>query len=289
MKVVKLLLLCSLPILLWSCATTPTGTQTSQTAEKRVALVIGNNNYSNLEKKHQLKQAVQDAQDMRDKLRKLGFKVFYGENLSLSDMKKQLNNFTSEIDKDTLSFVYYSGHGASDPKGLNYLIPSDFDGTKGLAVDEIVFQHMKEKKSAKNILALDMCRSNGVSIGGNTKGLAKGDIAINSPYNPDQKHDTDGVFIGYSTDPNNYSYEDYSLGNSRYTHFLLQHIDDKTLSVSELFGRVTTEVMEASKKASEGKSKDEKEIQSPWNNSSLKGDDIFLAKMPMSSEMGSRP
>jgi uncharacterized caspase-like protein len=285
MKVVKLLPFCFL-ILLSSCATAPE-IQTVQTTEKRVALVIGNNHYINLEKKHQLKKAVQDARDMRDKLRKLGFRVYYGENLSLSDMKKQLNNFTAELDKNTLSFVYYSGHGASDSKGLNYLIPSDFNGKEGLAVDEIVFQHMKEKGSIKNIIVLDMCRSNGVSIGGSVKGLAKGDVAIDSPYNLGKKYDTDGVLIAYATDPNNFAYEDDELRNSRYTHFLLQHIGDKTLSVSELFGKIIGEVMEASKEASI-KNRD-KQIQIPWNSSSLKGYDIFLAKMLMGSEMGSRP
>ncbi len=37
-----------------------------------------------------------------------------------------------------------------------------------------------------------------------------------------------------------------SIENSLYTHFLLQHIDDETLSLSDLFGVINREVLEAS-------------------------------------------
>ena len=287
MKVVKLLLLCSLPILLWSCATTPTGTQASQTAEKRVALVIGNNSYTNFRKSDQLEKAVKDAQDMRDQLRKLGFRVYYGENLPISDMRAQLTKFTSEIDGNTLAFVYYSGHGTSDERGLNYLVPSDYkkEGVKPVvktslvAVDEIAFA-MKERGSSKNILALDMCRSIGEEDAKNGKGskaLSKGDIGTHSPYNKGDFKD-DGVLVSYATGQGSSSFEVNELPNGRYTHFLLKHIKDETLSLSDLFAKVGDEVTKISGKQ-----------QIPWKNGSLEGNDIFLAKTAMSSEMGSRP
>jgi len=46
-------------------------------AEKRVALVIGNNDYKNVPK---LQKAVNDARTMGDTLRQLGFSVMVAEN-----------------------------------------------------------------------------------------------------------------------------------------------------------------------------------------------------------------
>ncbi len=46
-------------------------------AEKRVALVIGNNDYSNIP---QLQKAVNDARTMDDTLKQLGFTVMVAEN-----------------------------------------------------------------------------------------------------------------------------------------------------------------------------------------------------------------
>ena len=46
-------------------------------AEKRVALVIGNNDYKNVPK---LQKAVNDARTMGDTLKQLGFSVMVAEN-----------------------------------------------------------------------------------------------------------------------------------------------------------------------------------------------------------------
>jgi citrate lyase beta subunit len=48
-------------------------------AEKRVALVIGNNDYRNVPK---LQKAVNDARTMGDTLKQLGFSVMVAENLN---------------------------------------------------------------------------------------------------------------------------------------------------------------------------------------------------------------
>lgn len=285
MKILKYLLLYSLIGLVTSgcVATMPL----NEKEEKRVAFVLGNDEYPVLKKQYNegtlsqdptLTKAVTDARNMRDKLVMLGFRVHYGENLDLKDMETMLNNFTRDIDKDTLAFVYYSGHGASDAKQLNYLIPSDFSGKEALAVDKIAFT-MKSKNSSQNILALDMCRNNGVSIGEKgSKALGKGDIAIDSPYNQHNYKD-DGLLISYATGQNNQANEgDMSIENSLYTHFLLQHLDDETLSLSDLFGKVNKEVVNASNRK-----------QNPWKNGSLEGNDIFLAKKKARPDPPPRP
>jgi Caspase domain len=48
-------------------------------AEKRVALVVGNNRYANLSAGDQLQKAVNDARSVGGALRRIGFDVITGE------------------------------------------------------------------------------------------------------------------------------------------------------------------------------------------------------------------
>jgi uncharacterized caspase-like protein len=50
-------------------------------AEKRVALVIGNDRYANLPTHEQLQKAVNDARAVGEVLKSIGFEVIPGENL----------------------------------------------------------------------------------------------------------------------------------------------------------------------------------------------------------------
>jgi hypothetical protein len=58
-------------------------------AERRVALVIGNSAY----KDSPLLNPVNDARDMAAALRGMGFEVIFGENLSQTDMKRNIHAF----------------------------------------------------------------------------------------------------------------------------------------------------------------------------------------------------
>ena len=57
--------------------------------EQRVALVIGNNIY-NSDRLLKLRNPVNDAKAIKNKLQTLGFKVYYGENLTVREMDKKL-------------------------------------------------------------------------------------------------------------------------------------------------------------------------------------------------------
>jgi hypothetical protein len=50
-------------------------------AEKRIALVIGNDRYANLPAHEQLRKAVNDARAVGGALREIGFVVMSGENV----------------------------------------------------------------------------------------------------------------------------------------------------------------------------------------------------------------
>ena len=61
-------------------------------AEKRVALVVGNNDYKNVPK---LQKAVNDARTMGDTLKRLGFSVMVAENQTRQAFSQTLLAFTS--------------------------------------------------------------------------------------------------------------------------------------------------------------------------------------------------
>ena len=90
-------------------------------AEKRVALIIGNNDYSTLP---DLENARKDATDMAAKLRRLGFEVILKTNAGRREMGRALAEFEGKLSSSQTGLVFYAGHGIQ-ANGRNYLIPSD--------------------------------------------------------------------------------------------------------------------------------------------------------------------
>jgi hypothetical protein len=90
-------------------------------AEERVALVIGNDDYSALPN---LNNARKDATDMAAKLKGLGFEVILKINARRRDIGRALAEFEGKLSSSQTGLVFYAGHGIQ-ADGRNYLIPSD--------------------------------------------------------------------------------------------------------------------------------------------------------------------
>src|SRR2546430_11627279 len=90
-------------------------------AEKRVALVIGNNDCKNVPK---LQKAVNDARTMGDTLKQLGFTVMVAENQTRQAFSQSLLAFDKAVDKADTAFFFYAGHGF-EIAGQNFLLPTD--------------------------------------------------------------------------------------------------------------------------------------------------------------------
>ncbi len=65
-------------------------------AEKRVALVVGNNDYRNVPK---LQKAVNDARTMGDTLKQLGFTVMVAENQNRQAFSQTLLAFDKAVER----------------------------------------------------------------------------------------------------------------------------------------------------------------------------------------------
>jgi hypothetical protein len=134
-------------------------------AEKRVALVIGNNDYKNVPK---LQKAVNDARTMGDVLKQLGFSVMVAENQTRQQFSQTLLAFDNAVEPGDTAFFFYAGHGF-EIAGQNYLLPTDVpaanEGQEELVRDASVLadrivERLQNKKVRTSILVFDACRNN---------------------------------------------------------------------------------------------------------------------------------
>src|SRR3979409_1093534 len=133
-------------------------------AEKRVALVIGNNDYKNVPK---LLKAVNDARTMGDTLKQLGFNVMVPENQSRQAFSETLLAFDRAVEAGDTAF-FYAGHGF-EIAGQNFLRPSDVpaatEGQEELVRDasvlaDRIIERLQNKKVRTALLVFDACRNN---------------------------------------------------------------------------------------------------------------------------------
>src|ERR1700724_3826651 len=134
-------------------------------AERRVALVIGNNDYKNVPK---LQKAVNDARTMGDTLKQLGFSVMVAENQNRQQFSQTLLAFDNAVGPGDTAFFFYAGHGF-EIAGQNYLLPTDVpaatEGQEELVRDASVLadrivERLQNRKVRTSILVFDPCRNN---------------------------------------------------------------------------------------------------------------------------------
>ena len=168
-------------------------------AEKRIALVIGNNDYRNVPK---LQKAVNDARTMGDTLKQLGFNVMLAENLNRQAFSETLLAFDRAVEPGDTAFFFYAGHGF-EIAGQNFLLPTDVpaatEGQEELVRDASVLadrtiERLQNKKARTSILVFDACRNNPFERAG-TRAVAGGGGLAPMTQLPE------GVFSVFSAGP----------------------------------------------------------------------------------------
>ena len=222
-------------------------------AADRVALLIGNNQYASTP----LRNAANDARDLGEALKELGFQVIVRENASRKDMIEAIREFGQAVDGANTALFFYAGH-AMQFKDRNYLIP--IDAAMGSEEDvtffsvEIgqIFDRMDRARTRFNFIILDACRDNpfAASFKVSSAGLAQ----MSAPS---------GTLIAYATAPGSVAADGYGR-NGIYTKHILQNIKLPDLPVEIMFKRVR-----------EGVERETRKLQTPWDSSSLKGDFVF--------------
>ncbi|MCX5831706.1 MAG: SUMF1/EgtB/PvdO family nonheme iron enzyme [Deltaproteobacteria bacterium] len=227
----------------------------SQSAEHRIALVIGNANY----RIGALRNAANDARAIAAALRELDFEVDEQINLSYQEMGRAVNRFGQGIRKDSVALFYYAGHGLQ-VQGSNYLVPVDMEIQNEGEVQSNtvnagqVLAKMGEAKNPVNIVILDACRDNPYVRGFKRSSGNRGLAPMNAPV---------GSFVAYAATPGKTA-GDGKGKNSLYTESLIRQIRTPGMKIEDVFKRVRTEVRSKSKGG-----------QVPSERSSLEGDFYF--------------
>jgi hypothetical protein len=168
-------------------------------AEKRVALVIGNNDYRNVPK---LQKAVNDARTMGETLKQLGFSVMVAENQTRQAFSETLLAFDKAVEPGDTAFFFYAGHGF-EIAGQNFLLPTDVpaasEGQEELVRDasilaDRIIERLQNKKARTAILVFDACRNNPFERSG-TRAVAGGGGLAPMTQLPE------GVFSVFSAGP----------------------------------------------------------------------------------------
>ncbi|MCC2110918.1 MAG: caspase family protein, partial [Hyphomicrobiales bacterium] len=93
-------------------------------AEPRLALVVGNSNYTNTSV---LPNPVNDANLIAAALRNAGFEVEVALDVTQRDLKRAVRDFSQRLEAagpDGVGLFYYAGHGLQ-VDGTNYIVPVD--------------------------------------------------------------------------------------------------------------------------------------------------------------------
>jgi len=195
-------------------------------SETKTALVIGNSNYNN-SSLSKLKNPVNDARAVRDKLKEKNFDVLYLENGTQRQIDKIVKKFKSKLKNSGVGLFYFAGHGLEVDK-KNYLIPiganvADEMDVKyeALAVNEIV-DRMKQSSTRLNIVVLDACRNNPFKRGAG--GLAP-------------MTNAKGTLIAYATDSGSTASDNVNESNGLFTKHFLKALD-KPINQRELFHNI---------------------------------------------------
>jgi formylglycine-generating enzyme required for sulfatase activity len=150
---------------------------------KRVALVMGNDNYTAVSK---LQKAGNDATAMARELKNAGFTVQLHKDLNYRGMVRAVEAFTNNITGGDEVVVFFAGHGVQIKNG-SYLLPTDIEASSESEVEKTAYEllaltdKISEAKPAFSLVMVDACRDNPLKSKGRNIGNARGLSAIEPP------------------------------------------------------------------------------------------------------------
>jgi uncharacterized caspase-like protein len=218
---------------------------------RRVALVIGNSAYKAMPL---LKNPTNDAVDVDNALKNIGFDTLIETDLTRSGMNDAIDRFSRKVGGADIALVYYSGHGMQFA-GKNYLLPIDAD-LQSMAdinryrlfpVDDLV--EVLQSAKGPQLMLLDACRNNPVERDFKNKfasasGSVNRDGSISRGF---ERIDVrSGMVVVYATASNSVA-ADGSDRNSPFTKAFLKNMVTPDLEIRQMLFRVQSDVYESTK------------------------------------------
>jgi esterase/lipase superfamily enzyme len=232
-------------------------------AQKRVALVIGNSDYQHTTR---LANPTNDARNIAATLSSMGFEYRIDLNLDSAGFARALRHFRLLLEEPGIEvgLMYYSGL-AVQFAGQNYLMPIDarLASARDVPYELINLAEIEQAmmRVRTRLILVDAARDNPLSQNLGTRSMPRG-LALPTPEA--------GTIISFSAQPGEVAL-DGTGANSAYTAALLRHLPTPETDVIMLLRRVRDDV-----RAQTG--------QEPWETSSLGAAPIYLG-----SPQGGRP
>jgi hypothetical protein len=197
----------------------------------KVALVIGNSNYSD----GNAVSGVEDAKAMAACLKGLGFDVTQLLDGKLQATNDALKGFGQKIRDASVALFFYSGHGYQ-VGGANFLLPPGSPATiaGSLRLDTVVQKMALAPSNAAKFVFLDACRDSTLLPAGAAKGLAA------APAGPV------GLLQAFAASPGQLAASGSKGTLSPYTAALVRYLPQAGLELHNLFDKVRTDVKSTS-------------------------------------------
>jgi uncharacterized caspase-like protein len=231
-------------------------------AEKRVALVMGNSTYQNV---NRLANPANDSGAIAVILKMAGFDVVeLKRDLTVSEMRRALRDFSDTVRDADIAIVYFAGHGM-EIDGTNYVIPVDavlerdidaFD--EAIPLDRILT--VIEPAKQLRLVILDACRDNPFdktmkrTIASRTIGRGLAKVEPTSP----------NTLVAFAAKAGSTA-SDGDNKNSPFTAALVKYLPRPGLDLRKAFGFARDDVLKATNNKQE-----------PFIYGSLGGDDVAL-------------
>ncbi len=249
-------------------------------AARRLALVVGNDAYSNLGPEQQLRNAVNDSRAVAAALTGIGYEVTTGENLTRGAMIDKISDVASRLNQGDTAFFFFAGHGVSFA-GANYLLPSDVPMPRATARSEegrladqaigeaLITERLKSSGATVVVLVLDACRNNPLQSSDKRSIGASRGLSIQPPPR--------GVITIYSAGAGQTALDrlgdDDPVRNSVFTRVLLEKIAQPQMSVQKLARQTRNEVAAMAEKIGHD--------QVPGIYDEIVGDEVYLGDRPL--------
>ncbi|MFL9826369.1 caspase family protein [Rhodoplanes sp. SY1] len=233
----------------------PAPLRLAQASGGRVALVIGNATYP--DDNQPLPQPLKDARAVAEELRRAGFDVTTGEDLTKQRLRSVIDTFKAKIKPGSAALLFFSGYGIQTGK-QSYIVPVDAQiwtegevRRDGISI-ESVLAAMNSAGASVKIVIVDAARRNPFER--RFRGFSAGLAALNAPA---------GTLAMYSAAADKVANESEGE-NSLFVGELLKEMRSPGLSAEQIFNNTRMGVSRASKNE-----------QVPWVSSSLIEDFSF--------------
>ena len=225
-------------------------------AGDRYALVVGNAKYPDAEAP--LKEPINDARDVADELKRDGFNVEIGENLTGEAMRHAFDKLYGKIKPGSVALIFFSGFGVQSGR-QSYMIPVDAQiwteadvRRDGLSL-ETVLGEINSRGAGVKIALVDASRRNPYER--RFRSFSAGLAPVIAP---------NGTLVMYSAALSSVI-SDNGTDHSLFVRELLKEIRTPDLMAEETLNRTRVGVTRASRQE-----------QVPWISSSLAEDFSFI-------------